>query len=139
MFGNLYVKIKFKLGSIYYIKVRVVKGKEFLLYVEWRGVIERMCEVENFEDCIFYLCIIFFDGSCEGCFLKFYYNELVNLNVKVFYKLDGVIIEFKDNILEFLEFEGFYKWFCLEVYIDEGEGCEWEILYFYLGVKRNEK
>ena len=37
------------------------------------------------------------------------------------------------------EFEGFYKRFRLEVYIDEGEGREWEILYPHLGVKRNEK
>ena len=41
--------------------------------------------------------------------------------------------------LEFPEFEGFYKRFRLEVYIDEGEGREWEILYPHLGVKRNEK
>ena len=53
--------------------------------------------------------------------------------------MDGVTIEPKDNTLEFPEFEGFYKRFRLEVYIDEEEGREWEILYPHLGVKRNEK
>lgn len=51
--------------------------------------------------------------------MKLYYNELANPNAKVSYKLDGVTIEPKDNTLEFPEFEGFYKRFRLEVYIDE--------------------
>ncbi|MFK2049144.1 RagB/SusD family nutrient uptake outer membrane protein [Bacteroides fragilis] len=37
--------------------------------------------------------------------------------------------------------EAMYYWedYDQEVYIDEGEGREWEILYPHLGVKRNEK
>ena len=137
--GNSYVKTKLKPGSTHHIKVRAVKGKEFSPYAERRGATERMCEAENSEDRIPYLRTILPDGSCEGRFLKLYYNELANPNAKVSYKLDGVTIEPKDNTLEFPEFEGFYKRFRLEVYIDEGEGREWEILYPHLGVKRNEK
>lgn len=137
--GNSYVKTKLKPGSTHHIKVRAVKGKEFSPYAERRGATERMREAENSEDRIPYLRTILPDGSCEGRFLKLYYNELVNPNAKVSYKLDGVTIEPKDNTLEFPEFEGFYKRFRLEVYIDEGEGREWEILYPHLGVKRNEK
>lgn len=137
--GNSYVKTKLKPGSTHHIKVRAVKGKEFSPYAERRGATERMREAENSEDRIPYLRTILPDGSCEGRFLKLYYNELANPNAKVSYKLDGVTIEPKDNTLEFPEFEGFYKRFRLEVYIDEGEGREWEILYPHLGVKRNEK
>ena len=42
----------------------------------------------------------------------------------------------KDDTLEFPEFGGFYKQFRLEIYIDEGEGREWEILYPQLGVEK---
>ena len=91
--GNSYVKTKLKPGSTHHIKVRAVKGKEFSPYAERRGATERMREAENSEDRIPYLRTILPDGSCEGRFLKLYYNELANPNAKVSYKLDGVTIE----------------------------------------------
>ena len=45
-----------------------------------------MREAENSEDRIPYLRTILPDGSCEGRFLKLYYNELANPNAKVSYK-----------------------------------------------------
>lgn len=137
--GNSYVKTKLKPGSEHLIKVRAIKGKEFSPYVERKGVTERMSKAENSEDRIPYLRTITAEGNCEGRFLKLYYNELANPDAKISYKLNGVAVEPKDNTLEFPEFEGFYKRFQLEVYIDEGEGREWEILYPQLGVKKNEE
>lgn len=136
---NSYVKTKLKPGSEHLIKVRAVKGKEFSPYAERKGVTEKMSKAENSEDRIPYLRTITADGKCEGRFLKLYYNELANPDAKISYKLNGVAVEPKDNILEFPEFRGFYKQFQLEVYIDEGEGREWEILYPRLGVTKNEE
>ncbi|WP_431431714.1 carbohydrate binding domain-containing protein [Bacteroides hominis] len=137
--GNSYMKTKLKPASEHHVKVRAVKGKEFSPYAERKGVTEEMRKSENSEDRIPYLRTITPDGSCKGRFLKLYYNELANPDAKISYKLNGVVIEPQNNTLEFPEFEGFYKQFRLEIYIDEGEGCEWEILYPQLGVNRNEK
>lgn len=136
---NSYVKTKLNPGSEHLIKVRAINGKEYSQYAELKGVTEKMSKTENSEDRIPYLRTITTDGKCEGRFLKLYFNELANPNAKISYKLNGVAVQPKDNILEFPNFEGFYKQFQLEIYIDEGDGREWEILYPQLAVIKNEE
>ena len=134
---NTFIKTKLTPGSRHTIRVRAVKGNVFSQYVQQTGTTERLKESESSEDRVPYLRTINPDGTFEGRFLKLYYNELANPNAKISYKLNGIAIEPKNNTLEFPDFEGFYKQFQLEIYIDEGEGREWEILYPKLGVKQN--
>ena len=97
---------------------------------------QKECVKRKIPKIVFLICVPSFLTGVARDVLKLYYNELANPNAKVSYKLDGVTIEPKDNTLEFPEFEGFYKRFRLEVYIDEGEGREWEILYPSFGRKK---
>lgn len=133
---NSYMKTKLGAGSEHLVKVRAVKGKEVSPYAEQKGVTEGMSKAVDSEDRIPYLRTITPDGSCKGRLLKLYYNELANPDAKISYKLNGITVVPKDNTLEFPDFGGFYKQFRLEIYVDEGEGREWEILYPHLGVEK---
>lgn len=130
---NSYVKTKLKPGSEHLVKVKAIRGKAFSAYAEKRSVTQKMGEAEDSENRIPYLRTISAYGRCKRV-LQLYYNELANPEAKISYKLDGKPIEPRENTLEFPEFDGYNKEFRLEIYIDEGEGREWEIMYPHLSV-----
>ncbi|MCI5560213.1 MAG: carbohydrate binding domain-containing protein [Phocaeicola sp.] len=135
--GNSYMKTKLKPNSKHNIKVRSVKDGKVSAYIEKEATTEKMEESELSPNRIPYLRTINPDGSCKGRFLKLYYNELANPNAEIRYKLNGMPVTPLNDTLEFPAFKGDYNNFQLEIYINEGEGREWEILYNGLSVQNN--
>ncbi|MEG0462938.1 carbohydrate binding domain-containing protein [Bacteroides sp.] len=133
---NSFIKTSLFPGSEHIIKVRAVKENIFSPYTEQTVRTKAMKHTKESEDRVPYLRSIAPGGYIEGRFLKLYYNELATPNAQIYYKLNGITIEPKDNTLEFPDFEGPHQQFHLEIYIKEEEGYEWEILYPQLSVRK---
>lgn len=133
--GNSFTIEKLTPGQTYNIEVCAVKDGVRSDYEKKSAKTKDLEKAVDSKDRIPYLRTVGPAASCEGRFLKLYYNDLANPDAKISYKLDGKPVQPKDNTLEFPAFEGYYKRFQLEIHIDEGEGREWEILYNELSVR----
>lgn len=127
--GNSFTVERLTPGQTYIIEVCAVKDGVRSDYEKKSAKTKDLEKAVASKDRIPYLRTVGPAASCEGRFLKLYYNDLANPDAKISYKLDGKPVQPKDNTLEFPAFEGHYKRFQLEIHIDEGEGREWEILY----------